>query len=424
MCTVPILQLPDFNRIFIVETDACYNGLGAVLMQERHPLAYISKAPGPKNMGLSIYEKEFLAILLAIEKLRAYLLHAPFIIRIDQISLKYLVDQIISTPIEHKYLTKLLGFDYKIEYKKGPENKVADALSRRNQQDDKVAENCYVISVVKPIWQEELIQSYVGDVEAEEASLQLVTTPYNMSYFSYHDGVLRHKNKLYVGINGDLRDKLVSMIHGSAAGGHSGELATLHRVRNLFWWPNLKLTVHRVVSTCHIFQLCKHETIKYPGSLQPLSIPQHAWQHITMDFIEKLPKSNGYDSIFVIVDRYTRFAHFVPLKHPFTAATVASAFLDNICKFHGIPKSIISDRDKIFTSLFWKELFKSLGVQHHLSTAYHPQTDGQTERVNQFLESYLRCISGKIHKDWSKWLCLAQWWYNSCYHTTMGMSHF
>ncbi|CAH9132841.1 unnamed protein product [Cuscuta epithymum] len=424
MCSVPILQLPNFSKIFIIETDACYSGLGAVLMQEGHPLAYVSKALGSKNLGLSIYEKEFLAILLAIEKWRAYLLHAPFIIRTDQVSLKYLVDQRISTPIQHKYLTKLLGYDYKIEYKKGLENKVADALSRRDQQEDNVINSCSTITLIQPVWQEELSLSYKGDMEAEEAILHCVSTPYNMSYFSYCNGLLRYKGKLYVGAAGDFRSKVVTMIHESAIGGHSGVLVTLQRVKNVFWWPNMRLTVQEVVSICPVCQLCKHENVKSPGLLQPLPTPNQAWQHVTMDFIEKLPKSNGHEAIFVVVDRYTKYAHFTALNHPFTASTIASVFLNNICKLHGLPESIISDRDKVFTSLFWKELFKSLGVQHHLSTAYHPQTDGQTERVNQCLESYLRCMTGQIPKAWSKWLSLAQWWYNSCHHTSIGMSPF
>lgn len=119
MLTTPVLKLPDFSKPFIVETDACYYGLGVVLMQDQHPLAFLSKALGVKNLGLSIYEKEFLAILLAVEKWRVYLLHASFIIRTDQKSLKYLLEQKVSTPLQHRYLTKLWGFDYQIEYKKG-----------------------------------------------------------------------------------------------------------------------------------------------------------------------------------------------------------------------------------------------------------------------------------------------------------------
>jgi transposase InsO family protein len=138
-----------------------------------------------------------------------------------------------------------------------------------------------------------------------------------------------------------------------------------------------------------------------------------AWQSISMDFIDGLPLSKGKNCILVIVDRFSKYSHFVPLAHPFTAQSVAKLFLHNIYRLHGLPASIISDRDKVFTSRFWRELFRLAGVSLKMSSAYHPQTDGQTERVNQCLETFLRCFISASPTKWTDWICLAEFWYNT-----------
>lgn len=143
-----------------------------------------------------------------------------------------------------------------------------------------------------------------------------------------------------------------------------------------------------------------------------------------MDFIEGLPLSDGFNVIMVVVDRFTKFAHFVPLKHPYTAPSVARLFVDSIVKLHGMPRTIISDRDRIFTSSFWKRLFEQLGTKLKFTTAYHPQTDGQSERVNQCLEMFLRCSVQDAPSHWRRFLPMAEFWYNSCFHTSLGCSPF
>lgn len=143
-----------------------------------------------------------------------------------------------------------------------------------------------------------------------------------------------------------------------------------------------------------------------------------------MDFVEGLPKSEGYSVILVVVDRFTKYAHFIPLKHPYTAQIIARVVLDNIVKLHGLPKTVVTDRDKVFMSSFWKELFRIYNVKLLFSTAYHPQTDGQTERVNQCVEIYLHCDVHNFPSKWKSWLALAELWYNSSYHTSLGCSPF
>lgn len=143
-----------------------------------------------------------------------------------------------------------------------------------------------------------------------------------------------------------------------------------------------------------------------------------------MDFVEGLPKSEGHDAIMVVVDRLTKFAHFIPLRHPFNAARVARVFWDNVVKLHGIPNSIVSDRDRVFTSALWRELFTTAGTKLLYSTAYHPQTDGQSERVNQCMEMYLRCAIHDAPRRWRRWLPTAEFWYNSSFHSSINCTPF
>lgn len=304
MTQTPVLQLPDFSKPFILETDASYNGIGAVLMQDKHPLAYLSKALGPKSVGLSVYEKEFLAIILAVQKWRAYLICGTFIIRTDQNSLKYLLEQKITTPLQHKYMAKLMGYNYTIEYKKGAENGVADALSRR-EEEATVAH----INIIQPMWITEVIGSYEGDSWAQEAIAECTVRPLDVSFFHYESGLLKFKGRVYVGSTSDLRSKILTYIHQSNMGGHSGIQGTYQRVQLTFLWPGMR-------------------------------------------------QSKGKEVIWVVVDRFTKYSHFIALAHPISASSLAQVFIEEIYRLHGLPTYIVSDRDTIFTSLFWKELMQ------------------------------------------------------------------
>lgn len=143
-----------------------------------------------------------------------------------------------------------------------------------------------------------------------------------------------------------------------------------------------------------------------------------------MDFVEGLPTSGNANCILVVVDSFTKYGHFIPLKHPFTASGVAKSFLDNIYKLHGLPSVIITDRDRIFTSKFWQELFKLADVTLHMTSAYHPQSDGQTERLNQTMETFLRCFVNACPTKWLQWLPLAEFWYNTSSHSAIGRTPF
>ncbi|KAL2249963.1 UNVERIFIED_CONTAM: Transposon Ty3-G Gag-Pol polyprotein [Sesamum indicum] len=421
MSTAPVLALPDFTKPFVVETNASGRGIGAVLMQERRPTTYLNKALAPKNLGLSTYEKEFLALLLAVTKWKHYLQGHHFIIRTDQKSLKHIHDQRVDLVLQQKWVTKLLGLSYEVQYKKGNENRVADALSRVEYDAEKL-EN-YAISTQIPHWMQELQMSYEGDALFQPVIQAKVLDAQSHPEYSYHSGILRKGGKLCVGSNGELRKRIIQTMHDSALRGHSGITGTLQRLKLLFFWPKVK-EVDTWVKECEVCQRAKSENKAYPGLLQPLPIPKQAWACIPMDFIEGLPKSDGKEAILVIVDRLTKYSDFIALKHPYTTVSIAKIFFYHIYKLHGLPVSIVTDRNKIFTSHFWKELFGLTGVSLDMSTAYHPQTDGQTERVNQCLETYLRCMCHQHPKRWSQWISLAEFWFNTNFHSGLKATPF
>jgi len=414
MAQTPVLQLPDFNQPFVVETDACSTGIGAVLMQGGRPIAYLSKALGPTHQHLSIYEKEFLALIMAVEKWRSYLQRQEFVIQSDHKSLSYLAEQNLQSELQRKAMTRLMGLQFKIVYKKGKENVDADALSRVGH-----LMAIQAVSEVKPLWLQEVLNSYVTDPTAHTLLAQLALASPDSQGYSLVDGVIRHQGHIWIGDNSAIRTKVISALHASPIGGHSGIQATYYRVKQLFQWRGMKQDVEQFVKQCTICQQAKHEHTNPAGLLQPLPIPQGAWLDISMDFIEGLPLSGGANVILVVVDRFTKYAHFIALKHPFTAAQVAKCLLDSVVKLHGVPRTIVSDRDRIFLSSVWRELFTLLDTKLFYSTAYHPQTDGQTERVNQCLEMYLRCAVHHTPHKWKSWLSLAELWYNTSWHSSL-----
>jgi hypothetical protein len=393
--------------------------MGAVLMQQGQPIAYLSKALGAKHKALSLYEKEFLALIMAVEKWRPYLERQEFVILTDHRSLSYLNEQNLHSNMQRKAMTRLMGLQFKISYKQGKDNIAADALSR-------VAHlmSLQAVSQVQPQWIQEVLNSYATDSQAQELLAQLAVSSPSTHGFSLHNGIIRKGPLIWIGNNSALQTRLISAFHSSAIGGHSGTNATYHRLKKLFIWKGMKSDVDSFVKQCTICQHSKHSHDHPAGLLQPLPIPSEVWQDVSMDFVEGLPKSEGFTVILVVVDRLTKYAHFIPMKHPYTAVTVAQLFMDNIVKLHGMPNSIVSDRDRIFVSTFWKQLFKLYKVNLAMSTAYHPQTDGQTERVNQCLEMYLRCSVQDAPKSWKAWLSLAELWYNSTYHSALGCSPF
>ncbi|KAL6313182.1 hypothetical protein AAG906_016770 [Vitis piasezkii] len=391
----PILRLPDFTQRFVIDCDASGIGLGAILTQENRPVAYFSQALKGSALSLSTYEKEMLAIVKAIKLWRPYLLGKPFTVRTDQKSLKYLLEQRITTPAQTRWLPKLLGYDYEIEYKRGPENQGADSLSR-------VVEFQFLsISQPRANWWP-VLQKEVQQDSFYEDLLQKNPSP-TAHKLLQRDGVWFKGNKVYLSPNSSLISKIMADCHSSPIGGHFGFHKTLSRIKQSFFWSNMRRRVKDFLQQCDISG----------GVASAATVPTQMWTDVSMDFIEGLPSSNGYTSIMVVVDRLTKYAHFVALKHPFTAVIVAKAFVANVVRLHGIPTSIVSDRDKVFISSFWRALFQLQGTKLCMSSSYHPQSDGQTEVVNRTLEQYLRCFAGDQPRN-----------YNTSTHSSTKMTPF
>jgi hypothetical protein len=190
-----------------------------------------------------------------------------------------------------------------------------------------------------------------------------------------------------------------------------------------YWWPGMKMDIAEFVARCIVCQQVKIEHQRPAGLLQPLEIPQWKWEQISMDFVEGLPRSQkGHDSIWVIVDRLTKSVHFLPVKSTYKTSQYAELFISEIVKLHGVPVSIVSDRDPIFTSHFWKAFQRALGTHLNMSTSYHPQTDGQSERTIQTLEDMLCAYVLEDGGSWNNHLPLIEFSHNNSYHSSIGMA--
>jgi len=242
--------------------------------------------------------------------------------------------------------------------------------------------------------------------------------------WSWKDGLLLHGSLVYVLHDDALRVELMQMHHDDTLAGHYGEAKTLELVLRNYYFPEIRSYVKKYVSTCDACSRGKTPRHLKHGELAPLPAPSGPWKGISCDFVTDLPVSKGYDSVFVVVDRLTKMSHLVPCNKTTTAPEFARMFLDCVIRLHGIPDSIVSDRGSIFTSHFWTALSKSLNLAKRLSTAFHPQTDGQTERTNQTVEQYLRIYCNYHQDNWSELLSLAEFSYNNAQHASIGCSPF
>jgi hypothetical protein len=245
-----------------------------------------------------------------------------------------------------------------------------------------------------------------------------------LSQCEVRNGHLYYRDRLYVPDDDELYAELTRLCHEIPAAGHPGRARTYQILSRDYYWPGMSSYVRRWVRNCHVCSRTKPSRRGHQGLLQPLPTPDRAWDYITMDFITYLPKCQGYDAILVVVDRLTKLRHYIPCHTTDGAEEVARLFTKNIFRLHGRPIDIVSDRDAKFMSDFWQHLSRRLKIKSSPSTAYHPETDGQTERLNAILEGHLRSYVSYLQDDWVEWLPLAEFSANSMFSETTGISPF
>jgi len=222
-----------------------------------------------------------------------------------------------------------------------------------------------------------------------------------------------------------LIEKLLAESHGLRYSIHPGVTKMYRDLKRIYWWPGMKKDIAEFVAKCQNCQQVKYEHQRPAGLLQRMPIPEWKWERIAMDFVVGLPKTLGkFDSIWVVVDRLTKSAHFIPVRIDYNAEQLAKVYVKEIVRLHGVPLSIISDRGTQFTSKFWRKLHDELGTQLTFSTTFHPQTDGQSERTIQVLEDMLRACVIDFGGHWDKFLPLCEFSYNNSYHSSIDMALF
>jgi hypothetical protein len=398
----PLLKLFDPKKPIQIETDASDLAIGACLSQQYdkkwHPVAYYSRKMSPAEQNYDIHDKELLAIVVSLEHWRVYAEGAPELtILTDHKNLLYFTTTKTLNRRQVRWSELLGQYKFTIKYTPGKENGRADALSRRSDYMKKEPMNHSILKIAND-----------GTITGNTRALHMATIILEdeLEQFPISKGKLQVPTEKVI--------EIIRKYHDGPLQGHPGIGKTIKEIQRNYVFPNMKEEVSNYISKCQQCNQNKASRQKKMGEIQMIPAPTEPWEEVTMDFITKSPKSEDpatkitYDSILVVVDRLTKYSHYIPFQESWTAEQLTHVLMDRVIRIRGIPRTYITDRDKLFTSNYWKTITAMMGTKHKLSTAYHPQTDGQTERSNQTLEVYLRHFVNQRQDNWVSLLPMAE----------------
>ena len=450
----PVLRHYDPARPCIIETDASDYALGAVCSQDDsegvpHPVAFFSRKLLPAEQNYQIYDKELLAIIAAFKHWRPYLEFSrePTIVMTDHKNLEYFTTTRNLSRRQVRWAEILADYNFIIKYRPGKLNGAADALSRRDKLVKEGGEDFsktamtlldpakFVLNAMTQVplqvdssnIQDSIIKGLEKDSHFGTIIAEIKNKPENhdvLSNYTLNDNILFFDGRICVPDIKLIKKRILEECHDAPSAGHFGVAKTYDQVARNYYWPGLRKYIKDYIAGCDTCTRSKNHHHKPYGLLSSLPIPDAPWMSISVDFITQLPPSKKYTAICVFVDRFSKMALFAPTFNQVDAEGTVDLFFKHVFCLFGLPQDIVSDRGVTFTSKFTQAILKSLNVKQKLSTAFHPQTDGQTERVNSILEQYLRCYVNYQQSDWSDYLPIAQFAYNNSKHSSTDTTPF